>query len=185
MKGTEAEIKRKKMLSLNHYIIGFGLIIKGVEKAEYFSRHPLSVIFFFTAGAIIIAGTYFHHSIEKVFRKFDASFFLLEGAALFLAGLILYEKGGSKIPYFLFFLALVYTMLGAASFYAEEHNKEEVFMKLGKVIGYMFMVGGLIAAAVNILWFNSFWMYLTGGILLIMGFMFVKFKLLLKKYNIK
>ena len=185
MKNTGAEIRNKKMLSINHYLIGFGLIVKGIEKSEHFSNHPLSVVFFFAAGAAIIAGTFFHHRIENKFKKFDSLFFLLEGSALFLAGLILYEKGGSKIPYFLFFLALVYTILGAASLYANEQNKEEVFTRIGKILGSMFILAGIAALIVNIIWFNSFWMYLISIVLAVMGFIQIKLKVLLKKYNIK
>ncbi len=183
MKGAEAEIRKQRMISLNHYIIGLGLLIKGIEKSEHFSQHPLSVIFFFAAAGVIIAGTYFHHSIAKVFRKFDAAFFILEGIALFLAGLILLEKAGSKIPYILFLLALVYMMLGGATLYAEEHNREEIFSRLGIVIGYMFIAAGIIMALVNVIWFNSFWMYLTALIILAMGIILIKFKVLVKKFN--
>lgn len=177
----KGKIESQKLIKLNHYLIGFGLIVKGIDKAEHFNHFPLSVIFFFVAGAVIIIGTLFHHQVEKILKRFDAAFFLLEGVAFLLAGLILLEKEGSKIPYFLLFISLLYMIIGAALLFTKEASKEKVMENITILLKYLFLSAALITLVVNIIFFNSVWMYIMAIMLVASGLFGDLIKKLLKR----
>ncbi len=169
MSKNNGKIPKDLLIKINHYCVGIVIILKGIDKAEHFDHFPLSVICFFLAGAVIIIGATFHHQIAKVFKKFDASFFLLEGVALLLAAIILLEKSGSKIPYFLLFASTLYFILGFALLFTNGTNREMVFGKIQKMLRILFIAAAVITLAVNIIFFNSFWMYVMSALYLVAG----------------
>lgn len=184
MKTKSLHLEKSKLVGLNHYLIGFGLVVKGIDKLEHFEHFPLSVIFFFIAGAIIIIGTAFHHQIERFVKKFDAVFFILEGIALLLAGLILFEKHGSKIPYFLMFIAFLYLVIGSALILSNDSNRERVFIKIQKLFTVLFLAAAAVILVINILYYNSVWLYIMALLFVVSGVFMKLADRIMKKYHV-
>lgn len=153
---------------ISHFLVGLTLALKGIDKAEHFSRHPFTVVFLFAAGAFIILGAAFQHRIEKKVPNFTALFHVAEGIALILIGLVLLEKS-SRLPYFLFFVGAVYLGIGAFEFFTDAAEKKRLRPVLLAVLGTVFLLAAVVAAAFNFFGSNNSWVFITAGILAVCG----------------
>ncbi|HET9055311.1 MAG TPA: hypothetical protein VFN30_00545 [Chitinophagaceae bacterium] len=59
-----------KFEKLAHYLAGFVILSKGVDKAEHFNEHPNITIFFFAMAFFIFFATVWHHYFERKFKDF-------------------------------------------------------------------------------------------------------------------
>jgi hypothetical protein len=153
---------------ISHILIGFTLVIKGVDKAEHFNRHPFTVVFLFCAGAFIILGAFFHQRIEKKIPNFTALFHVAEGISLILVGLALLE-GSRRLPYFFFFAGAVYLAIGAFEFFTDAAEKKELRPVLLAVLGTVFLLAALVAFILNFLGSNDSWVFIITGVFAVCG----------------
>ena len=158
-----------------HYLIGFTLIMKGISKLDHFHHHPLSIIVIFAAGAFIMLGTFFHHPLSRRIPNFTALFHFAEGIALILVGAILLEKG-ARIPYFLFFVGVIYLVMGTIQFFSGAEQKERILPRVQLVVGILFVLGGFAAVTYNLLDDNNMWMHIVSGIMISAGVFLLIFR---------
>ena len=154
--------------SLAHYLVGFTLVMKGIDLAEHFSRHPFTVMFLFCAGAFIILNAVFHHDIEKNEPHFTALFHVAEGVFLILIGIVLLEKDSLQ-PYFFFLAGTAYLALGVLELFRDAAEKKELLRFFLTVPATVFLAVAGVALAVNLLGANSTWVYFTAGVLAVSG----------------
>jgi surface polysaccharide O-acyltransferase-like enzyme len=157
--------------SLAHYLVGLTLVLKGIDLAEQFSRHSVTVLFLFCAGAFIILSAVFHHRIEKNEPHFTALFHVAEGVFLILIGLVLMEKD-SRQPYLFFFAGAAYLALGAFELFRDAAKKKDLLRFFLTVPASVFLAAAGIALAVNLFGSNNTRVYFAAGVLAVIG-MFV------------
>ena len=161
--------KRNMMFEqISHALVGLTLVLKGVDKAEHFSRHPFTVVFLFAAGAFIILGTAFHHPLQKKIPNFTALFRFAEGMALILIGVIFLEKS-SRLPYFFFFAGACYLGLGLFEFFTDADEKKRLRPLLLTVLGIVFLIAAAIFLAFNFFNSGNTWAYIITGVIAVMG----------------
>lgn len=167
-------LTRKNALleKLSHILVGIPLILKGVDKVEHFHSHPFTVIFLFAAGVFIVVGAALHHRLEKKIPNFTALFHVAEGMALIVSGIALLEKS-SRLPYFLFFLGVVYLGLGAFGFFTNAADKKRLRPLLWTVMGTVFLIAAIVFLAFNFFNSGNVWAYISAGIIAVMGLFFL------------
>ncbi len=172
---TGSENRNALMETISHMLIGLVLVMKGIDKAEHYRQHPLTVIFLFAAGAFIILGALFHQRIEKKVRNFSALFRIAEGLALVPVGIVLLEKS-ARLPYFIFFAAALNLGLGAFEFFTSAGEKKRLRPVLLAVMGAVFLGAALVFSACN--YFNSgnAWAYGISGIFAVCGLFLLLFR---------
>jgi uncharacterized membrane protein len=163
-----SEKKSQAFEVISDMLVGFVLVLKGIDKAEHFDRHPKTVIFLFCAGAFIILGAAFLHRIEKKVANFAALFHVAEGLSLVLVGVLLLEKS-ARLPYFLLFAGAVYIGLGVYEFFTDATAKKKLRPKLLAVLGTVFLVAALVFAAFNFFHSRNAWAYITCGVIAACG----------------
>ena len=170
-----ADRKNRIMEMISHMLIGFVLVLKGIDKAEHYRQHPLTVLFLFAAGAFIILGALCHHPIEKRVRNFSALFRVAEGLALFLVGYVLLEKS-ARLPYFLFFAGALNIGLGVFEFFTDDADKKRLRPLFLAVMGAVFLAAALVFSLFN--YFNSgnAWAYGISGIFAVCGLFLLLFR---------
>jgi hypothetical protein len=169
--------KRSAMLeTVSHVLVGLVLVMKGIDKAEHFGRHPKTVIFLFCAGAFIILGAVFLHRIEKKVANFAALFHVAEGLSLVLVGLVLLEKS-ARMPYFLLFAGAVYVGLGIYEFFTDAAAQRRLRPRLMAVLGTLFLAAAMVFAAFNFFHSRNAWAFIIAGVIAACGF----FMLLLRR----
>ncbi|MBN2398746.1 MAG: hypothetical protein JXI33_00215 [Candidatus Aminicenantes bacterium] len=161
-------VKNVMLEKISHALVGLTLVLKGIDKAEHFNDHSLTVVFLFVAGAFIILGGAFHHHLEKKIPNFTALFHVAEGIALILIGFALLKKS-SRMPYFLFFIGVVYLGLGAFGFFIDADKKKKLRPLLLTVMGIVFLLAALVAFTLNYLGSGNSWAYFTAGLIFVMG----------------
>jgi hypothetical protein len=163
-----SEKKGAKLEMISDLLVGFAIVMKGVDKAEHFDRHPLAVIFLFCAGAFILLGALFRHGIEKRLPNFGALFHLAEGLALILVGLLLLEKS-ARLPYFFMFIGVAY--LGASGFewFTTPDQKQRLRSRYLAVLGSVFLLAALVFSAFNFFNSGNTWAYITSGVIAAAG----------------
>lgn len=171
-----SEKKSVILETISDMMVGLVLVMKGVDKAEHFGRHPRTVLFLFAAGAFIILGAAFRHRIEKRIANFAALFHVAEGLSLVLVGVMLLEKS-ARMPYFLFFAGAVYFGLGAYEFFVSAAARERQRPRLLAVLGTVFLAAALVFAGFNFFNSRNAWAYFTSGVIAACGL----FLLLLRK----
>ena len=154
--------------SLAHYLVGLTLILKGIDLAERFARHPFTVVFLFCAGAFIILNAVFHHKIEKNEPHFTALFHVCEGLFLVLIGIVLLERDPRQ-PYFFLFAGVAYAGLGAFELFRDAVEKKDLVRFFLTVPATVFLAAAGIALAVNLLGSNDSRVYFTACVLAITG----------------
>jgi hypothetical protein len=161
--------KRSAMFErISHCLVGLTLVMKGVDKAEHFSDHPLTVLYLFAAGAFIILGTAFHHALEKRIRNFVALFHVAEGTSVILVGLVLLEKS-SRLPYFLFFIGAAYLGLGGFEFFTDAGSRKRLRPVLLAVMAAAFLVAAALAVTLNLFGSKNTWVFITAGVMAVMA----------------
>ncbi len=161
-----------RLVKISHILVAIPLILKGVDKAEHFDRHPFAVLFLFAAGVFILVGAAFHHPLEKKIPNFTALFHVAEGLALIVSGLALLEKS-SRLPYFLFFIGVVYLGLGAFNFFTDAAGKKKLAPLLWTVMGTVFLFAAAVFLVFNSLNSKNAWAYISAGIIAVMGVFFL------------
>ncbi|HSQ36070.1 MAG TPA: hypothetical protein VLQ89_08780, partial [Candidatus Binatia bacterium] len=106
--------------------------------------------------------------LKNKISNFTALFHFAEGLALILSGVALLEKS-SRMPYFLFFIGVVYLGLGAFEFFFDQAEKQRLRPVLLTVMGTVFLTAAAVFLAFN--YFNSgnTWAYITAGVIAVMG----------------
>jgi len=172
---VRSEKRSAFMEMISHMLVGLVLVIKGIDKAEHYRQHPLTVVFLFVAGAFIILGALFHHPIEKKVRNFSALFRVAEGLALIVVGVVLLEKS-ARMPYFLFFAGALNIGLGVFEFFTSAEDKKRLRPVLLAVMGVVFLGAALVFSAFN--YFNSgnAWAYGISGVFAAMGLFLLLFR---------
>jgi phosphoglycerol transferase MdoB-like AlkP superfamily enzyme len=161
--------KRKAALeTISHILVGFALVVKGIDKAEHFSRHPLTVVCLFAAGAFIVLGALFHHRFEKKIPNFTALFHVAEGISLILVGFVLLEKS-SRMPYFMFFIGACYLGIGGFEFFTAAEAKKRLRPVLMAILSGAFLAAAAVALVLNTLGSRNTWVYIMSGLLVVMA----------------
>jgi hypothetical protein len=100
--------RNPKRERLAHYLAGVIIILKGVEKAEHFSQHPVVCMFLFFMGAFIIFANFRHHYFETKFREFKSVLFFCEGLVLGVISYYYFAEGKKALPYAYAVTAIAY-----------------------------------------------------------------------------
>jgi hypothetical protein len=156
------------METVSHVLIGFALFFKGVEKAEHFSRHPLTVVCLFAAGAFIILGALFHRRFARKVANFTALFHVAEGVSLILVGFVLLEKS-ARMPYFMFFIGACYLGIGAFEFFTSAEAKQRLRPVQMAVLSAVFLAAAVVAVVLNSLGTRNAWVYIMAGVMAAMA----------------
>jgi uncharacterized membrane protein len=107
---------KEKLQGLAHYLAGFVILLKGVDKAEHFSEHPFITIFFFIMGAFIIFATAKHHYFEKRFKDFKVLMFLCEGITLSIVTYYYFSEGKKALPYAYLLATILYFVMALVTY---------------------------------------------------------------------
>jgi uncharacterized membrane protein len=107
---------KEKLQGLAHYLAGFVILLKGVDKAEHFSEHPFITIFFFIMGAFIIFATAKHHYFEKRFNDFKVLMFLCEGITLSIVTYYYFSEGKKALPYAYLLATILYFVMALVTY---------------------------------------------------------------------
>jgi hypothetical protein len=113
---------------LAHYLVGFIVIVKGIEKTEHFNEHPLLCLSFFFIGGFILFANYRHRQFEKYFKEFDVILFLCEGLVLTGVSYYYFSEGKKALPYGYLVGAVVYFVV-AFSKYMKKSRAENISME--------------------------------------------------------
>jgi hypothetical protein len=116
--------KGPRIQRLAHYLVGFIVIIKGIEKAEHFSEHPLLCLLFFFIGGFILFANYRHHLFEKYFKEFDVVLFLCEGLVLAGVSYYYFSEGKKGLPYAYLVAAVVYFVVAVYKYRKKPHEEK-------------------------------------------------------------
>ncbi|HRI19652.1 MAG TPA: hypothetical protein PLA68_01805 [Panacibacter sp.] len=104
---------------LSHYLTGFIVILKGIDKAEHFKEHPFIVILLFILGAFIIVATYFHHFFERKVKEFKTLIHITEAVVLLLVTYYYFEEGKTALS-FAFLVAAIANFIAAFVLYKKK-----------------------------------------------------------------
>lgn len=159
---------------LAHYLIGLAVLMKGLVKLDHFDHHPLSVIAILAAGAFILIGALLSRPLSRRLPNFPDLFHVAEGLALVLVGVILFGES-SRIAGFLFFIGLIYLVIGGVQFAANPEQKKRLMPALAIGVGALFILGGLVAVVYNLMHDRNFWMFFTAGLMIVTGILLVLF----------
>jgi hypothetical protein len=154
--------------SLAHYLVGLTLVLKGIDLAEQFNRHPFTVMFLSGAGIFIILNAVFHHKIEKNEPHFSALFHVAEGAFLIIIGLVLLDYD-SRQPFLFFFAGAAYFLLGAIQLFKVAAERKDLMRFFLTVPASVFLAAAGVALAVNLFGTNNPRVYFSAGVLAVSG----------------
>jgi hypothetical protein len=160
---------REKTATLSHVLIGLAILAKGADKLDHWTHAPVRVSAIFAVGLFVLAGGIFHRPLGKKIRNFTSLFHIAEGLALGFAGWIFLETKGSKIPYFLFFLGVVYIAIGLALFTTGDAEKEKMAKRLSVILGIILIAAAGVTVAVDVVFFRDPWMFVTAGVMAVVG----------------
>ena len=104
--------KAERAHFLAHLMAGVTLLGKGIEHLPAFHHHPVAVTFTFTAAALLLAGTFFHHWLAQRFHHFNTWFNILGGLILIGEAIESWAAGADAIHYFLFITGLLWIGMG-------------------------------------------------------------------------
>jgi predicted MFS family arabinose efflux permease len=107
---------KEKVQGLAHYLAGLVIILKGVDKVEHFSEHPIITIFLFVMGFFIIFATAKHHYFEKRFKDFKVLMFLCEGITLSIVTYYYFREGKKALPFAYLFATIMYFIMTAVTY---------------------------------------------------------------------
>lgn len=158
--------------TLAHYLVGLTLVLKGIDLAERFHRHPFTVMFLFAAGAFIILNAVVHHRVEKNEPGFNALFHIAEGVFLAFIGLVLLEKD-SRQPYFFFVVGAAYLLLGYFDLFRAAAAAKKLLRFFMTLLATVFLAAAAIALVVNLFGANDPMVFLTAGVLAVCGLFIV------------
>ncbi|MBP7865632.1 MAG: hypothetical protein KA419_06745 [Acidobacteria bacterium] len=138
--------KQKKALHVAEMIaglaIGLQILVKAADKAEHFAEAPVKIVVLFLLGLFVIVGSVGHRRLEKRVRNAHALFHILEGAALVVSAVILFEKGRMRLPLMLLILGLLFGAVGAVAFRITPENWKSRSRLLMHGIGLAALAGG-------------------------------------------
>jgi len=163
-----ADDRYELLESLAHYLVGLILVVKGINLAEHFNRHPFTVLFLFCTGAFIILNAVFHHRIEKHDPHFNSLFHVAEGIFLIFIGFVLLEKDARQ-PYFFFLVGAAYLALGSFELYRAAAARKKLPCFFLRLMATVFLTVATLASAVNLLGANSPLTYFVAGVLAVSG----------------
>lgn len=158
--------------TLAHYLVGLTLVLKGLDLAERFNRHPFTVLFLFGAGAFIIVNAVFHRRIEKHEPGYNALFHIAEGVFLAFIGLVLLERD-SRQPYFFFAVGAAYLALGYFDLFRAAAAHKKLLRFFMTLLATVFLAAAAAALLVNLFGANDPWVYFTAGVLAVCGLFIV------------
>ena len=171
-------------MNLSHYLIGFSILAKGFAKLENHHDQIAKIIFIFIAGLFIITGTFFHKKIEKTIKNFSALFYIAEGIALVIIGLIFFEEGHSRISYFYFFIGVVFSIIGFFFLFTKDENKKKLQIQLQRWLGIAFIAAGILTFILNQIYVTNVWVNILSIVLIICGALMVVRSVLKKQSRI-
>ena len=105
-----------KLEKLAHYLAGFVILLKGIDKAEHFREHPFITLFFLAMGLFIGFATYKHHYFEKKFKDFKVLLFLCEAIVLSVVTWYYFNEGKKALPFAYLSATILYYILAAVTF---------------------------------------------------------------------
>jgi|GEM_PF-4211676 len=164
------------MQKISHILVGLVLFFMGMDKAAHFHEHPKTVLFLFAGVLLIILGTVLEHRIAHRFHHFPSLFHVVEGIALILISLLLFEKE-SRITAFQLFLGGVYLLIGVSGIFITADNRERVGERLRIILGWSFVGAGFSSIGYYFFRPSTLWIVGFGSILLIVGVILVAIKL--------
>lgn len=100
--------RNPRIQRLAHYLVGLIVIVKGIEKAEHFSEHPIICISLLLIGGFILYANFRHHFFEKHFKEFNVVLFLCESIVLVIVSIYYFSEGKKGLPYAYLVGAIVY-----------------------------------------------------------------------------
>lgn len=107
---------KEKVQPLAHYLAGFVIIVKGIDKAEHFNEQLFITSFFFIIGLFIVFATFKHHYFEKRFKDFRVLMFLCEGVALSIVTWYYFSEGKKALPFAYLFATILYFVMAAVTY---------------------------------------------------------------------
>jgi len=116
--------RNPRIQRLAHYLVGFLVIVKGVEKSEHFSDHPVLCLSLFIIGGFILFANFRHHYFEKHFKEFDVVLFFCEGLVLTGVSYYYFSEGRKGLPYAYLLGAVVYFVVAVIKY--RKKSKEEI-----------------------------------------------------------
>ncbi len=157
------------------FLIGLQILIKAWDKLPYFVHYPFHVGFLLLAGLFVVLGSFFHHLLEKRVKKVHAFFHLMEGAAIIVSALLLFEKGKFRLPAFILFVGCLYLVLGVIGYKIDADNYQQLGRRLLKWVGLAFIVFGSLSVIWNWNYDKDPWVFIISGIFLLFGIFYFIF----------
>jgi peptidoglycan/LPS O-acetylase OafA/YrhL len=117
--------KSQRLQRFSHYLFGFIVIVKGVEKAEHFDAHPFSCLALFLIGGFILFANFRHHAFKRLFKDINVVLFLCEGLVLIVVSYYLFSEGKKWLPY-MYLLAAALYFVAAIARYRKELPSETI-----------------------------------------------------------
>jgi hypothetical protein len=112
MQSGDRSARRERIEDAVNYLMGFGVLMKGIAKLDEVAHHPLAVPFLFAAGLFILGGTFFRRPLERRVKGYFELFHLAEGVALWVVGLLLREAGRQLVWALFLFAGTLYLVVG-------------------------------------------------------------------------
>jgi len=149
-------------------VIGFQILIKALEKLEDLHPHPLVVAALFLLGGFVLVAALLPIWMGKRLPHAHALFHLAEGVAMSLSALILFEKGGLRIPTILVGAGLLYVAAG----YLESRpagRREQLARPILTAVGCFILAGGVVLAVYTAVHDRDAWALGASGLFVVIG----------------
>ena len=149
-------------------VIGFQILAKAAEKLEGVHHHPLVVAALFLLGGFVLVAALLPIWMRRRLPHAHALFHLAEGVAMSLSALILFEKGGLRIPTILVGAGLLYVAAG----YLESRppgRREQLAGPILTGVGCVILAGGVVLAGYTVFHDKDAWALGASGLFVVIG----------------
>jgi hypothetical protein len=149
-------------------VIGFQILAKGLEKLDELHHHPLVVTALLLLGGFVLLAALLPIWMRRGLPHAHALLHLAEGVAMSLSALILFEKGGLRIPIILVGAGLLYVAAG----YLESRppgRREQLAGPILTAIGCFILAGGVVLAVYTAFHDNDVWALGASGLFVVIG----------------
>jgi len=117
--------KNERLEKFSHYLAGALIILKGIDKAEHFNKHPVICILLFLIGGFIIFANFRHSYFEKHFKEFKSVLFFCEGVVLAMISYYYFDEGKKYIHFFYALAAVIYIIVSIVFYRKKIKNSIE------------------------------------------------------------
>lgn len=150
--------------------VGVQVLVKGWDKIEHFDHHPVLVSFLLLMGAIIIIAAAVMIGLnQRMTHTAHAHLHVAEGAALVVSAILLFEKGGLRIPVLLLFIGCAYVLAGYLEYQKPGPRKEHLAIAALRWLGVAFVAMGLLLALYTVNRDRDAWALGAAGVCALIG----------------